>query len=123
MERPIQTVARIAANFRARGDTGARDAGVHVFYDLSATATKLLARQLAAGTVNPITAAEMGTVSRVTFVKNVDVKGNAWVFGGLDAKDGAFVPISIPRVVTNGGFPFSASIRPRPLSPRPPPRP
>ena len=105
------------------GATGARDAAVHVFHDLSATATKALAHQLAEGTVDPIAAAAMGTVSRVTFVRNVDVKGNAWVFGGFDAVDGAFVPITIPRVgtseqrvVTNGSFPFAASLSPRPTT-------
>ena len=48
---------------------------------------------------------------------------HAWVFGGFDAKDGAFVPITIPRVgtseqrvVTNGSFPFAASMSPKPTT-------
>lgn len=66
-----------------------------------------------------------GTVSRVTFMRNVDVKGNTWVFGGVDVSPtGATIPLSIPRagnageqrVVLNGSFPFGVSFSPSPTS-------
>ena len=101
-------------------DTGADDAAVHVFYELPDRAKAALARSLAAGPVDAAATAALGTLARVTFVKNVDVKGNGWVFGGFDAR---LAPLTIPRiaateqrVVTNGDFPFAIS-----LSPKPPP--
>ncbi len=99
-------------------DTGADDAAVHVFYELPAAAKPALARSLAAGPVDAAATAALGTLARVTFVRNVDVKGNGWVFGGFDA---TLAPLTIPRIaateqriVTNGDFPFAISLSPKP---------
>ena len=94
------------------GVLGAQDAAVHVFYDLDAATTRQLASQLTApheATALARDFAARGALSRVTFLRNTDVKGNGWTFGGFDIKDGASAPISVPRtggseqnVIVNG---------------------
>jgi hypothetical protein len=130
------------------GAVAAQDAAVHVFYDLDAEATSALARRLVALAdpapppalaVSPRLArgdapyasalrelvtdlAAHGELSRVTFLRNVDVKGNGWTFGGFDVHAGGVaVPLAIPRVggseqavVVHGSGPFVFSLSPAP---------
>jgi hypothetical protein len=125
----------------------AQDAAVHVFFDLDAKATSELARRLvaladpapgAALGVSPRLArgdaayasslrllvtdlAGHGELSRVTFLRNVDVKGNSWTFGGFDVHGGVATPLTNPRVggseqsvVVHGSGPFVFSLSPGP---------
>lgn len=112
------------------GELSALDAAVHVFYDLDAATTRALADRLVAQrgsrdvvrvreTVRAI--AGRGELSRVTFQRNVDVKGNTWVFGGFDVRAGEATPLAVPRVggseqriVVNGAWPFGVNLAPAP---------
>jgi hypothetical protein len=132
------------------GVVGAQDAAVHVFYDLDAATTRDVATRLAAmpgaraagplgvsarlspqggayaskldALVRELTSPGHGELSRVTFLRNVDVKGNGWTFGGFDVHGGVATPLTIPRVggseqrvVVNGGaWPFATSLSPAP---------
>jgi hypothetical protein len=122
-----------------RDETGApyaQDAAVHVFYELPRDAMHAVARKLAAlpsaheqRALAPVDrdprvsldAVAAGRAVRVTFVRNVDVKGNTWDFGGFDLGSGAIVPLVVPRtsateqrIVVNGSWPYGISISPRP---------
>lgn len=129
------------------GVLGAQDAAVHVFYDLDAATKHDLTARIAAlpganageplavsaRMANPdyATAVESlitdfttrGALSRVTFLRNTDVKGNAWMFGGFDINAGVAAPLVVPRVsgsqqgvVINGDIngPFTSSLSPAP---------
>lgn len=106
------------------GVLGAQDAAVHVFYDLDAPTTRALAARLAApheaGAVMREFVAR-GALSRVTFMRNTDVKGNGWSFGGFDVRGGQPMALEIPRtggheqnVVIHGAGPFATSLAPAP---------
>jgi hypothetical protein len=129
------------------GGLAAQDAAVHVFYDLDATTTRELARRLvgladeappqllgvsarlARGDAAYASAfrqlvtdlAARGELSRVTFLRNVDVKGNSWTFGGFDLHAGVATPLANPgvggseqSVVIHGSGPFVFSLSPAP---------
>lgn len=106
------------------GVLGAQDAAVHVFYDLDAATTRVLAQRLTEAHSPPALARELaarGTLSRVTFLRNIDVKGNGWTFGGFDLAAGAVTPIVVPRtggseqnVIVHGSGPFASSLAPAP---------
>lgn len=127
----------------SEGSPTAQDAAVHVFYELSDDVTRTLATRLAsapgahdrgalgvsssestqATQALAVDIASKGSPARVTFIRNVDVKGNTWVFGGHDRRGGGWAPIPIPRttdveqrVVTNGSWPFAISVTPRPTT-------
>lgn len=106
------------------GVLGAQDAAVHVFYDLDAPTTRALASRLAepheAGVVMREFVAR-GTLSRVTFLRNTDVKGNGWSFGGFDVRGGQPMALEVPRtgghgqnVIIHGAGPFATSLAPAP---------
>lgn len=131
------------------GAVVAQDAAVHLFYEVSEPETARLASELAAlpgapdarplgavsarlerdgGEYGPRLRAVISdfgaraTLSRVTFMRNVDVKGNAWVFGGFDVDaSGRPKDLVVPRVggseqrvVSQGSFPFTFSASPAP---------
>jgi hypothetical protein len=102
------------------GVLGAQDAAVHVFYELPPAATRSMAARLASHSVDAPALAAQGTLSRVTFMRNTDVKGNAWSFGGFDVVNGQTSPLVVGRVggslqnVTINGT--ATSIAPAPSS-------
>jgi hypothetical protein len=108
------------------GVLGAQDAAVHVFYDLDAPTTSELAARLASPHDVPALTKEFtarGKLSRTTFLRNTDVKGNGWTFGGFDIEAGALKPLVIARtggneqnVIVNGTGPFASSLAPAPAS-------
>ena len=103
------------------GVVTAQDAAVHVFYDVEPRA---MASRLAAPHDALVLGRELasrGTLSRVTFMRNTDVKGNGWSFGGFDIVNGNAAPIVVGRVggssqnvVINGSGPFAMSLAPAP---------
>jgi hypothetical protein len=106
------------------GVLGAQDAAVHVFYDLDAPTTRELAARLASPHDVPDLTKEFtarGKLSRTTFLRNTDVKGNGWTFGGFEIDAGAVTPLVIARtggneqnVIVNGTGPFASSLAPAP---------
>ena len=106
------------------GVLGAQDAAVHLFYDLAAADKPALAGAIAAHTELPILIHDFtgrATLTRVTFIRNTDVKGNGWMFGGFDIREGTPTALTVPRVagntqsiVINGSGPFGASVAPAP---------
>ena len=73
---------------------------MHVFYDLDAPTTRALASRLAepheagGGHARVRRARDF---SRVTFMRNTDVKGNGWSFGGFDVRGGQPMALEVPR--------------------------
>jgi hypothetical protein len=106
------------------GVLGAQDAAVHLFYDLGVADKPALANAIAAHSDLPTLIHDFtgrATLTRVTFIRNTDVKGNGWVFGGFDVRAGIATALTVPRVsgntqsiVINGSGPFGASIAPAP---------
>lgn len=106
------------------GVLGAQDAAVHVFYDVDTATMHDLAERLAQPHDAPALAREFaarGSLSRVTFLRNTDVKGNGWTFGGFDIENSALTPITVARtsgneqnVIVNGTGPFASSLAPAP---------
>lgn len=106
------------------GVLGAQDATVHVFYDLDTAATRVMAQRLAARVEPSVVVRELvpnAALSRVTFMRNTDVKGNGWSFGGFDIAGSAVTPIVVGRVggnsqnvIVNGSGPFATSLAPAP---------